>query len=245
MEPPDFPCFTALCRVHTERVTALAVGQVRPSGQPIPAGRGSLPNGGFCAQDVHLRGQASGGRRSPSPGCPSLGQAVGVSCPHAVGAGVRVWGPGTGPLACLPCWALRAAGVAGGCPGGGSSRRCEGRLGLGALPLPVARPWGRQPGPIARVSWARGARVWGPGTDPSVHALASWRRALRGWQEGILGGGASCLCEGRMGLTFCLPRGLGGVGLGWVKVFPSRLGPRSVLPYLCNSIGQSQGPPDC
>ena len=83
--------------------------------------------------------------------------------------------------------------------GGGSSRRCEGRLGLGALPLPVARPWGRQPGPIARVSWARGARVWGPGTDPSVHALASWRRALRGGRRASSGGAPRAFVRGVWG----------------------------------------------
>ena len=33
-----------------------------------------------------------------------------------------------------------------GARGGGTSRRCEGRLGLGALPLPAARPWGGRPG---------------------------------------------------------------------------------------------------
>ena len=46
---------------------------------------------------------ASEVRRSPFPGCPPSGRAVGVRCPRAVGAGVRVWGPSTVPLACLPC----------------------------------------------------------------------------------------------------------------------------------------------
>ena len=32
--------------------------------------------------------------------------------------------------------------------------------------------------------------IWGSGIDPTAHALASWRCALRGWQDGIPGGGA-------------------------------------------------------
>ena len=48
---------------------------------------------------------------------PSLGQAAGARCPIAVGAGVWVWGSGTGPVACVPCGVSGAAGVAGGCPG--------------------------------------------------------------------------------------------------------------------------------
>ena len=42
-------------------------------------------------------------RRSPSPDCPPSGRAVGVGHPHAVGAGVWVWGPNTVTLACMPC----------------------------------------------------------------------------------------------------------------------------------------------
>ena len=34
-----------------------------------------------------------------SPNCPPSGRALGVRHPHAVGAGVRVWGPSTVPLA--------------------------------------------------------------------------------------------------------------------------------------------------
>ena len=57
-------------------------------------------------------------RRSPYPGCLSSGGAVGVRYSRAVGADVRAWGPSTVPLACMPCGGLRAAGEAGGRPGG-------------------------------------------------------------------------------------------------------------------------------
>ena len=82
--------------------------------------------------------------RSPSASCASFGQAAGVRWPHAVGAVVQARGFGTGPLVCLPCWALHAAGTAGGCPGGGAPPAVAG--GVCALPLPAARPWGGRPG---------------------------------------------------------------------------------------------------
>ena len=60
---------------------------------------GGRPRGGCLSP---LWG-ASEVRRSPSPGCPPTGRAVGVHYPRAVGAGVRVLGPSTVPLACMPC----------------------------------------------------------------------------------------------------------------------------------------------
>ena len=42
-------------------------------------------------------------RHSPYPDCPPSGRAVGIRHPHAVGAGVWLWGPNTVPLACMPC----------------------------------------------------------------------------------------------------------------------------------------------
>ena len=57
------------------------------------------PRGGCL---LLLRG-ASGVRRSPSPDCPPTGRAVGVRDPPVVGAGVRVWGPFSVPLAGTPC----------------------------------------------------------------------------------------------------------------------------------------------
>ena len=58
-------------------------------------------------------------RRSPSPGCPPSGRAVRVRYPYAVGAGVRVWGSSTVPLACMPCGGCVPRGWWGAVPGGG------------------------------------------------------------------------------------------------------------------------------
>ena len=79
---------------------------------------------------------ASGVKRSPSPSCLSLLQAVGTRCRHTLAAGCR---PGHLALALwLACPAGRCTPRGGhasarGCP----SRFCEGRLALGALTLPA------------------------------------------------------------------------------------------------------------
>ena len=84
-------------------------------------------------------------------------------------------------------------GVAGGrrWGGGGRDSSClrEGCPGSGTLPPPTAHPLGVLPGPAAVFSWRRELRVRGPVTDPTVRALASWRCALWGWQDGAPGGG--------------------------------------------------------
>ena len=62
---------------------------------------------------------------------------------------------------------------------------------------------GRRPGPVSPylawvcalpVGWVR---AWGPVTNPTARALASWLCALWGRHEGAQGGGASCLGVGR------------------------------------------------
>ena len=76
----------------------------------------------------------------------------------------------------------------------------RGLLLSGALPLPAARPLGGQPGPAARVFWARVLRAGGALTGQTVCALASQRCALRGWQGNLRGGAASSRSEGHLWL---------------------------------------------
>ena len=76
--------------------------------------REGVPGGGASCR---FEGRLGSGAR-PSPAARPRGRAVGVRCPRGVGADVRAWGPGAVPLACVPCGGLRAAGVAGGRPGG-------------------------------------------------------------------------------------------------------------------------------
>ena len=118
----------------------------------------------------------------PLPGCSSLRREAGVRCPGAVGAGVRVRGPGTVPVACVPCGGLHSAGFAGGRP-------LIAVRGVWCQALSLSRPpilgKGGQPLlPVFSELWV----VWvlGPSTSPIV---AGRPCALWGWREGVSGGG--------------------------------------------------------
>ena len=86
-------------------------------------------------------------RRSAFPGCLPSGRAVGVHYTRALGAVVRVWGPGTVPLACMPYGGCVPGGVVGGRPSGGWPATVVRGVWCQALSLP--RPpvfWGGRPG---------------------------------------------------------------------------------------------------
>ena len=59
------------------------------------------------------------GQAIPLPRLPALGWAVRARYPRAVGAGVRLWGPCTVPLACAPCGGRVPWGWSGTVPWGG------------------------------------------------------------------------------------------------------------------------------
>ena len=107
---------------------------------------------------------------------------------------VRVWGPVTNPtaraLASWPCaLAWRAVGAAQGRPGGALVARVRGIRGRA---LSQARPLvlsGVRSGPTTHWLWVRGVRAWGPVTNPTARALASWLCALWGRHESAPGGG--------------------------------------------------------
>ena len=120
---------------------------------------------------------ASGVGRSPTPDCPPSGRAAGAHYPLAVGAG----GCGRGDPSPTPQRGLLRAGFArcgGGMrvPGGGASCLGVGCPGSGALPPPTARPLGGLPGPTTHSTGCGcgGMRAWGPVTNPTARALASW-----------------------------------------------------------------------
>ena len=58
---------------------------------------------------------------------------------------------------------------------------------------------GVRQGPTTHWLWVRGVRAWGPVTNPTARALASWLCALWGRHEGTRGG-AFCLGVGHPGL---------------------------------------------
>ena len=142
---------------------------------------------------------ASEFRRFPSPGCPPSGRAVGVRYPRAVGAGMRVWGPSTVPLARIPWGGLRAAGLVGDVPGGAGLPSLRGASGVRRCPSPGRPSSGAgSQGFATRVSQVRLVWAWGPSTVPTACALASCRCALRVWRKGVPGGGALRRFEGRL-----------------------------------------------
>ena len=119
---------------------------------------------------------------------------------------VWAWGPITYPTArALASRLCVLWGRHEGARGGGGSSLGVGRPGLGALPRPTARLWGMRPGPATHWLLVRGLRVWGPITDPTARAIASWLCELWRRYEGAPGGGGSCLGVGRPGLG-SLPR---------------------------------------
>ena len=137
------------------------------------------------------RGRPGGGRllpacgafrfgRSRTPDCRSFGACGRGPLPTGCGCGGR----GRGAPSPTPQRALLRAGFArcgGGmtAPGGGAPlvwvRGVRGR----ALSHP--RPpvlWGVRPGPTTHWLWMRGVRAWGPVTNPTARALASWLCSL-------------------------------------------------------------------
>ena len=148
----------------------------------------------LCAQWGQHKG-AQWGTSGLRVGLPGLGA---LRLPTA-----RSWGMRPGPAAnwlwlrgCelrdpspTPQRALLQAGFAS-CRGStrarGGSASClhVGRPELGALSGPTARPWGVRPGTATHWLWLRGMWAWGPVTNPTARALASWLCALWGRHEG-------------------------------------------------------------
>ena len=125
------------------------------------------------------------GRALSLPRLPALWAGCRGPLPTGCGCGgVRAWGPVPNPTA----RALARCGGGMRVPGGGASCLGVGRPGSGALPTPTAHPLGGLPGPTTH--WLRvrgGVRAWGPVTDPTAHALASWLCAPWGRHEGARG----------------------------------------------------------
>ena len=156
--------------------------------------------------------RCGGGTRAPGKGasclgagCPGSGalpppttrpfrRATGALYPLAVDAGGADVGTRHQPHSARFCeLALRAVEAACGCPGGAPLAWVWGVRGP-ALSHP--RPLlllGVQPGPTTDLMWVRGVRAWGPVTNPTACALASWLCALWGRHEGAWGG---CLLPG-------------------------------------------------
>ena len=134
----------------------------------------------------------------PPPTTHPFGRAAGAHYPLVVGAGSAGVGSRHGPRRARSCkLALPLWGRHEGAPGGRRLPGC-GVSRVGRSPTPDHFFSGVHPGPTTHWLWVRGVRAWGPVTNPTGRALASWLCALLGRHEAT-GGGASCLRVGRPG----------------------------------------------
>ena len=172
--------------------------------------------------------------RSPSPDCPPSERAAGAHYPLAVGAG----GCGRGDPSPTPQRAfLRACFVRCGggkrAPWGGRFLPACGASGVGRSPTPDCPPSGRAAGahyPLA--VGAGGVRAWGPVTNPTARALASWVCVLWGRHEGARGGAPPAWVWGVQGRALSHPR------------LPAlRAGCRGPIPTGCGCGGVRAGDP--
>ena len=142
---------------------------------------------------------ASGVRRCPSPGRPSLVAGLQDSATRVSRARLEwAWGPSTGSTACA--LATRRCALWGwreGVPGGDALHRCEGRLSSGALTPPAACPLGGLSGVVIHVLWARLCGRGGPAL-PLWLACPAGGCVPRGWWEAVLGRVAFHCCQERL-----------------------------------------------
>ena len=124
---------------------------------------------------------ASGVGRSPTPTTRPLGRAAGAHYPVAVGAGGAGAGTRHQPHSARSReLALRNVGAARGRLGGAPLAWIWGVRGRAlSQPRPLVL-CGVPPGPTTHWLRVRGMRAWGPVTNPTARALASWLCALWG-----------------------------------------------------------------
>ena len=163
-------------------------------GGPSPTPKRALLRAGFVRCGGGMRAPGGGascrgvGRTGtgaiPPPTSRPFGRAARAHYPLAVGRGVA----GVGTRHQPPSALLRAgfARCGGGMrvPGGGASCLGVGRPGTGGLQPPTSRPFVRAARSTTHWLWVRGVRAWGPVTNPTARALASWLCALWGRLEG-------------------------------------------------------------
>ena len=148
-----------------------------------PSGAGSR---GFAARVSVVRGVC--GQALPLPRLSALWAGCrGPSSTLAVGAGVRVWGAGAVPSACVPCGG-RAPRGGGGRPRGGGPPALRGASGVRRCPSPGRPPSGQDVGVRHPNAVGVDVRVFGPGTVPSAW-MPCGSCVPRGWWGAAPGGG--------------------------------------------------------
>ena len=149
----------------------------------LGAARGR-PGGGASCLGVGRPGTGA----LPPPTTRLFGHAAGAHCPLAVGAGDAGVETRHQPQSAWSCeLALRALGAARGRLGGAPLARVWGVRGRALChPRPLILS-GVRPGSTTHWLRVRGGRAWGPVTNPTARALATWFCALWGRHEGARG----------------------------------------------------------
>ena len=155
------------------------------------------------------------GRALSHPRLPALWAGCRGPLPTGCGCGrVRTWGPVTNPTArALSSWLCALWERHDGARGGAPSAWVWGVRGQALSQPALPAVWAGCRGPLPTGCGCGGVRAWGPVTNPTARALASWLCALWGRHEGARGG-ASCLGVGRPGSGALPPptaRPLGGL----------------------------------
>ena len=192
--PDDPPSGRAAGAHYPLAVGAGGCGRGHPSQTPQRA----LFRAGFarCGGGMRVPGAAPPawvwgvrGRALSHPRLPALW--AGCRGPLRTGCGcggVRAWGPVTKPTArALSSWLCALWGRHEGARGGASCLGV-GRPGWGALQPQLPALWAGCRGPLPTGCGCGGLPAWGPVTNPTVRALASWLCALWGRHEGARGG---------------------------------------------------------
>ena len=220
---PRLPALWAGCRGLLP--TGCGCGGVRAWG-PITNPTARAPSSWLCAlwgRHEGVRGGASPawmwgvrGRALSHPRLPALWAGCRGPLPTGCGCGgVRACGPVTNPTARAPSsWLCALWGRHEGVRGGASPAWVWGVRGRALSHPRLPALWAGCRGPLPTRCWCGGVRAWGPVTNPTARALASWLCALWGRHEGARGGGASCLGVGRPGSGALQPptaRPLGGL----------------------------------
>ena len=211
---PDCPPSGQAAGAHYQ----LAVGAVGCGrGDPSPNPQHALLRAGFA--------RCRGGTRAPRGGASCLGVGLpgsgalppptarplgGLPGPTTHWLWVR-GGEGVGtrhqPHSARSCeLALHAVGAARGCRGGAPLAWVWGVRGWALSHLRLPALWAGCSGPLPTGCQCGGVRAWGPVTNPTARALASWLCALWGRHKSARGGAPPASVWGVQGRALCHPR---------------------------------------
>ena len=191
-------------------------------GDPSPAPQHPLLRAGFarCGGGLRLPGGGAsclgvgrpGSGALPPPTACHLGGLPGPTTHWLWVWGVPVWRPVTNPPArALASWLCALWGRHEGARGGALPAWVWGVRGRALSQPRLPALWAGCRGPLPTGCGCGGARAWGPVTNPTAHALASWLCALSGRHDGARGGrllpGCGASGVGRSPTHDCPPSG--------------------------------------